>query len=111
MFLPNADKAIISERKILEYLLSTTHPSGKSKAGFFFTIGFSLIDYFIVLEQLKSIPVNNPVKSFEENNYGIKYIIDGELQGKNSKRYNIRTVWIIEKNENYPKFVTAFPNK
>jgi len=111
MFLPNADKAIIPEKKITGYLLSASHPTGKSKAGFFIKAGFSLNDYFVVQEQLKNIPLKNQVSSFEESEYGIKYTVDGELQNKNNKTYNIRTIWIIEKNENYPKFVTAFPKK
>lgn len=40
MKLPDVDKAQVPESKITQYLLSTTHRSGKSKAFFFLTFGF-----------------------------------------------------------------------
>lgn len=39
--LPNAEKAVVPRAKIVGYLLSNTHPSGKSKAEFFSSFGFS----------------------------------------------------------------------
>ena len=42
MQLPNADKAVVDQKKIQEYLLSKTHPDGWSKAQFFSSIGFGL---------------------------------------------------------------------
>lgn len=35
MKLPNAEQMFIPQRKLIDYLLSTTHPSGRSKAAFF----------------------------------------------------------------------------
>jgi hypothetical protein len=35
MRLPNAEKAVIERRKLTEYLLSETHPTGRFKAQFF----------------------------------------------------------------------------
>ncbi len=33
--LPNAERAVVSERKVVDYLLSETHPDGRGKARFF----------------------------------------------------------------------------
>lgn len=41
MTLPNADKAQIDRQKIVNYLLSASHPDGASKAEFFTRFGFS----------------------------------------------------------------------
>ena len=38
--LPNAEQAIVESRKITHYLLSETHPDGKSKENFFSRFGF-----------------------------------------------------------------------
>ena len=40
MKLPNANRAIVDESKIVEYLLSARHPDGRSKAAFFSGFGF-----------------------------------------------------------------------
>jgi hypothetical protein len=39
--LPNASRAVVPEAKITRYLLSETHPAGRSKARFFTAHGFS----------------------------------------------------------------------
>ena len=41
MQLPNAHRAYVSRKKLTEYLLSLSHPSGASKALFFRAIGYS----------------------------------------------------------------------
>ena len=40
MKLANADRAIVDESKVVEYLLSARHPDGRSKATFFLGFGF-----------------------------------------------------------------------
>ena len=47
MKLPNAEKAIIRQEKLAEYLLNLSHPDGWGKAKFFIQCGF---------------PVNEPEK-------------------------------------------------
>ena len=39
--LPRVANAILENRKITQYLLSTVHPTGASKAKFFMSFGFS----------------------------------------------------------------------
>ena len=39
--LPRVANAILDNRKITQYLLSTVHPTGASKAKFFISFGFS----------------------------------------------------------------------
>lgn len=40
--LPNYEQVVIPEAKIVDYLLSLTHPDGSSKAVFFMRFGFML---------------------------------------------------------------------
>jgi hypothetical protein len=39
--LPNADRAVVEDAKVRDYLLSATHPVGRFKAVFFVALGFS----------------------------------------------------------------------
>ena len=38
--LPYADLAIVSDAKVVEYLLNPEHPQGRGKAAFFFALGY-----------------------------------------------------------------------
>jgi hypothetical protein len=39
--LPNADRAVVEDAKVRDYLLSPTHPVGRFKSVFFVALGFS----------------------------------------------------------------------
>jgi hypothetical protein len=39
--LPNADRAVVEEAKVRDYLLSPTQPVGRFKSVFFVALGFS----------------------------------------------------------------------
>jgi hypothetical protein len=41
VLLPNADRAIVPEAKVRDYLLSNAHPVGRFKAVFFIALGYS----------------------------------------------------------------------
>ena len=45
MTLPRAQDAIISETKLVEYLLDPSHPENGGKAAFFFSLGFNRRDW------------------------------------------------------------------
>ena len=58
MRLPNAEKAVIERRKLTEYLLSETHPTGRFKAQFFKKLGFKRANVEQFEEWLRSIALN-----------------------------------------------------
>jgi len=41
--------------------------------------------------------------------YGTKYIIEGEFLPPSGTKVRILTVWLIESNDDRPRFVTAYP--
>ncbi len=53
MGLPSAEKAEITQDKIVRYLLSTTHRAGRSKAAFFGKHGFKMEDWQALAEALR----------------------------------------------------------
>jgi len=110
MKLPNRENAYIPTSKLKDYLLSETHPVGRSKAKFFRNFGFDEINVEQLEQGLLTIAQSQEVNETILTLHGAKYVIDGLLQTPIGRTVSIRTVWIIEKNRNYPRFVTAIPN-
>jgi hypothetical protein len=109
MNLPNSDKAYVPSSKLNDYLLSTTHSVGRSKAKFFREFGFDETNSGSLESGLLSIAQTEEVFARIETPFGAKYIIDGPLPTPLGMMINIRTVWIVEKGEVEPRFVTAHP--
>lgn len=108
MKLPYRQNSYIPEDKLVSYLLSETHPVGRSKAKIFRGIGFNETNVGKLSEALLKIAQTQNVREARKLEYGTNYAIDGMLQ-INKGRISIRTVWFIELGENQPRFVTAYP--
>lgn len=111
MKLPSIDRAIISQEKIVEYLLSFKHRDGRSKAEFFTKLGFAKETWQDFAKALLKHADANKVVRIEESPFGARYIIEGKLVGPSGKTANIRSVWFIETGKHLPRFVTSYPLK
>lgn len=80
MTLPNRDEAYIPEPKLTEYLLSLSHPVGKSKARFFHAHGFDRSAADLLEERLLRVAREEPVVATEQTRHGTKYVVDGSIQ-------------------------------
>lgn len=109
MKIPNSQKAVVPLSKISNYLLSETHAIGKSKARFLQALGFNVSNKNLLKEKLLAIARTTDIKESISTPYGIKYIVEGLLEAPNKTVVKVRTIWIIEKEENNPRFVTAYP--
>jgi hypothetical protein len=109
MILPNREKAFVPTPKLHDYLLSTSHSVGKSKAKFFRRFGFNDSSASSLEEGLLSIAQTEEVLSVLPTAFGTKYTIDGALMTPLGTAINVRTVWIIETDELEPRLVTAYP--
>ena len=109
MELPNKSSAYVPLEKVIDYLLSETHPVGKSKAKYFRSYGFTDANASDLVDGLLAIAQNAPVESSERSRFGVKYVLDGELETPNGDMIQVKTVWIIESNDDTPRFVTAYP--
>ena len=107
--MPNAQDAIVAPSKLEQYLLSASHPVGRSKAVFFNSLGFRLAAWQELASALKLLLAEHTVDSLEATPYGTKYRIRGSLTGPNGRAARVVTVWIIPAGERAPRFVTAFP--
>jgi len=109
MKLPNKEKAHIPNSKIRDYLLSKTHSVGMWKASFFQSIGFDETNAKSLEKSIMAIAQTEDVKQITKSPYGTKYVVDGSIISPEGKSIGLRTFWIIEFGEEYPRFVTAYP--
>lgn len=109
MELPNKEKAYIPLAKLKDYLLSETHSVGKSKAKFLRTLGFNEMNANLLKEGLIAIAHSGNVKDVVSSSHGVKYVIDGQLKVPVGGFIEMRTVWIIDKGQSRPRFVTSYP--
>lgn len=108
MKLPNADQAIVPERKITAYLLSLTHPDGRSKAAFFVRFGFTAAAWDVLAHSLQLHAVTGEVMSVQQTPYGTSYVVEGELQTPDRRDPLVRAVWFVRRGESIPQLVTAY---
>ena len=90
-------------------MLSETHAVGKSKAEYFRSYGFDIGNTGQLTQGFLAIARNAQVAGSEESLYGTKFILDGELETPKGVMIRVRTIWIIEANQDIPRFVTAYP--
>jgi hypothetical protein len=109
MKLPHREGAYVTLPKLRDYLLSETHLVGMGKAKFFRSLGFGETNTSKLEQGLISIAHSEDVKGVVSSTYGTKYIIDGLLQTPTGESARVRTVWIIDIGQEYPRFVTAYP--
>jgi hypothetical protein len=108
MLLPDGENAQVDRAKITEYLLSASHPDGRSKAAFFMQFGFRVEEWGILASALKQLGTSNPVSSTVESQYGARYTVDGPLTAPDGRAPLVRTVWIAEPGHP-PRLITAYP--
>ena len=108
-WLPNAQLAIIDERKITEYLLATSHSAGGAKPEFFARFGFTSATWQRLRDALLDHAGSARLVTAVETQFGKKYILEGPLIAADGRKPRVRTVWFITAGEVAPKFVTAYP--
>jgi hypothetical protein len=108
--LPGVANAILEDRKITQYLLSTVHPTGAAKAKFFMSFGFPLAHWAELKSAFQGHPRNNPVTSQASNPFGQKFEVRCSLVTPDGRNPCIVSVWIIEPPDPSPRFITAYPN-
>ena len=107
MKLPNAKKAIVSESKLRDYLLSTDHTIGRFKARFFAGLGFTRETWPELRSQLLNLAAGDADLD-EATAYGQKYRVSGTLEGP-AGAAEVVTVWIVLAGDDAPRLVTVYP--
>jgi hypothetical protein len=107
--LPNADRAVIEDAKVRDYLLSSTHPVGRFKSVFFLALGFSADHWEILRDVLLGLGQVSDAKPGQASPFGLKFEIHAILRGPSGRSANIVTVWMVSDGQDFPHFVTPFP--
>ena len=111
MRVPNAQYAWVAPGKITDYLLSTASSHSRGKAGFFSRFGFESDRWEVLADALRSHCVQNDVAEVEETVYGTQYVIVGPIDTPDGRNPVIRTVWQVDHGADYPRFITARPDR
>ncbi|MCT7953795.1 DUF6883 domain-containing protein [Laspinema palackyanum] len=109
MKLPNYKQAIVPQTKITQYLLSLTHPDGKSKAKFFLNFGFEVDSWEIMANALINHAANHELAKIEASPFGTRYVIEGRVMTPDGRNPQLRSVWFISSGDDIPRLVTAYP--
>ncbi len=105
----NAEGAIVAREKIVDYLLSTTHPRGKSKQRFFRAFGFTPDAWEEMAEALRGHVVMHDVVKQETVSDGERYTVIGQMDTPDGRRPMVRAVWQVDTGTDVPRFITAYP--
>jgi hypothetical protein len=109
MKLPNAERALVEQDKITEYLLSPVHRYGASKARFFGAFGFRAEQWEIFAQALREQGRNHDVTKVRETGFGPRYEVEGVLCSPDGRRPRVRTVWQLDRGAAAPRLITAYP--
>ncbi len=115
MMLPNAEAAVVDRSKVVDYLLNPDHPDGGPKCAFFAAFGFDRGNWRVLASALRDHALRNQVARVAESPYGVRYSVDGPLAAADGRAPNLRTVWIVDTDDEgrpisgAPRLVTAHP--
>ena len=110
MSLPEASRAVIEPAKLRDYLLSSTHPVGRFKAVVFYSLGYSAESWRVLEADLLEIARTHTAVAGQSSPFGTKYEMRATFTGPNGRTADIVAVWIVRNDENFPRFVTAYPD-
>ncbi|HST51246.1 MAG TPA: hypothetical protein VLJ61_04475 [Pyrinomonadaceae bacterium] len=109
MKLPSGETAYVSPPKLVNYLLSPSHPVGGPKARFFRSVGFDETNAAALEQALIDIARSEDVTEVEQTRHGTKDAVEGDLRTPVKGVRRIRTIWIVDVGQERPRFVTAYP--
>ncbi len=108
MPIPNADRAVVEDAKVRDYLLNLGHPDGGSKAIWFHSLGYSCDRWQVLAADLLAVCRNCTECDIEKTRFGVKYKASGSIGQPAHRSGSVLTVWIVE-DEDPPRLVTAYP--
>jgi hypothetical protein len=107
--LPNFQRAVVTQEKVIDYLLSDTHRDGRHKAIFLKRFGFRVEEWEGLVSALREHAVEHDITRVEVSPYGQRYVIEGSIRSPDGRNPFIRSIWFIEAGDDTPRFVTAYP--
>lgn len=106
---PNADRAIIPEAKLREYLLN---PRGRSpsQARLFAGLAYTAENWRLLDADIRSQHLTQDAREVQRNAFGRRWRIEADLRGPAGVA-RIRTTWIILNGTDVPRLTSAYRAK
>lgn len=109
MKLPHADRAIIAEDKLRNYLLNPTHLRGGAKAKLLLSMGYEAEAWRRLEADIRSRHLTAEVERQGNTEYGTRYEIVAALLGSGERAILFRSVWQVDIGTEYPRLITMYP--
>lgn len=109
MKLPNANRAIVDDAKVRDYLLSTAHPVGRFKARVFASAGYRREAWEGLRDALLELALTIDVVSSPDQRHGQRFVGEGALPGSVGRPLPVVTVWLITSEGSAPRLITVYP--
>jgi hypothetical protein len=107
--IPGAERAVVDAAKVRDHRLSPEHPVGRAKAQFFVQLGFERTKWMVLRDQLLLLATPDAGLG-DTTHFGQKYVVRGAIRHPMSgATAAVVAVWIILNDEDFPRFVTAYP--
>lgn len=106
--LPNAVRAIVERRKVVEYLLNPEHDQGASKADFFSRFGFSADCWQDLALAIVGHAVKNPATLDTIGQYGEEWVVVGPLTCPDGREPVVKSIWQLSSRLGIPRLITAY---
>jgi Domain of unknown function (DUF6883) len=109
MKLPNGERAVVEIRKLQDYCLSKTHPSGRNKARVFASALGLTVEHAEQLRRalLDAARTLDGAEPGENDDYGRRFGLDLPVTGP-AGTARVRSGWIVLKTEDFPRLVTCY---
>ena len=108
MLLPNAKRAFIDMRKLVNYSLDPTHPVGRHKALVFRSaLGFTADDADVLRELILHAVLVHEAIFDHLDEFGQRYTVDFPVSTGVGSAV-LRSAWMVRANENFPRLTTCF---
>ena len=110
--LPYYQEINIPREKLEGYCLNPEHPVGKHHAIVFKSaLGFDQSNWDVLAERIiEQLPYYEAVLG-RQDSYGQRYNVTMPIKGLNGKTADVLTAWIIDRDQDHPRFVTAYPEE
>jgi uncharacterized protein DUF6883 len=109
MKLPNADKAVIAQDKLVLYLLNVAHRKGSGKARMLLSMGYAPENWQQLESDIRAQHLSAEVSESVESDYGMRYDIVAPLTGPSGRTIVFRSVWQIDLATDAPRLITRYP--